>query len=62
MIKNLKNKLTIISIAHRFSTIKNCDCIFFLENGVIRDKGTFESLKKGNSSFRSLAKLVKNDA
>lgn len=61
MIKNLKNKLTIISIAHRFSTIKNSDCIFFLENGMIKDQGTFESLKMKSSSFQSLAKLTTND-
>ena len=60
-IKNLKNKMTIISIAHRFSTIKNCNCIFFLENGVVRDKGTYESLKIKSSAFRSLAKLKIND-
>ena len=34
-IKNLKNKITIILIAHRLSTVKNCDQIFLVENGKV---------------------------
>ena len=45
-IKNLKQKMTVLSIAHRFSTIKNCDFIFLLDNGNIKEKGTFENMKK----------------
>ena len=55
-IKNLKSKITIISIAHRFSTIKNCDCIFLLDNGALKEQGTFEELKKNSKLFRDLAK------
>ena len=58
-IKNLKTKMTVISIAHRFSTIKNCDCIFLIENGIVQEKGTFESLAKKSRSFQTLAKIPK---
>ena len=58
-IKNLKNKMTVISIAHRFSTIKNCDCIFLLENGIVKEKGTFENLSINSKSFQKLANLPK---
>ena len=54
-IQNLKNKMTVISIAHRFSTIKSCDCIFVLDKGRIKDKGNFEDLKNNSKLFRKLS-------
>ena len=33
-------------IAHRLSTIKNCDNIFFLENGKLIAQGIYEELLK----------------
>ena len=32
-INSLDKKLTIIFIAHRITTVKNCDCIYEFENG-----------------------------
>ena len=32
-VNNLRKNITIIIIAHRLDTIKNCDKIFLLENG-----------------------------
>ena len=61
IIKNLKTKMTVISIAHRFSTIKNCDWIFLLENGTLKEEGTYEELKKNSALFRELAKSQIND-
>ena len=54
-ISNLKNKITFISIAHRFSTIKNCDCIFVLNQGKVEEMGKFEDLQKNSILFRELA-------
>ena len=54
-IKNLSKDITIISIAHRFSTIKNCDCIFLLENGKISDQGKYEYLMQKSSLFKKLS-------
>ena len=45
---------TVIMIAHRLSTVKNCDIIFFLENGVVSAQGTFEELRTSHRRFRSL--------
>lgn len=42
---------SIISIAHRLSTVKNCDKIYVLENGKIMENGTFEELKNKNGIF-----------
>lgn len=42
-INNLFGKITTIIVAHRLSTIKNCDCIFELKNGKIEQK-TYEEI------------------
>ena len=38
-VDNLKGKKTLMIIAHRYSTVKNCDFLFKLENGEIISKG-----------------------
>ncbi len=53
-IDTLKGHSTIIIVAHRLSTIKNVDKIFFLDNGQIQDIGTFDELFKRNESFKSM--------
>ena len=35
-ISNFKEKRTLIIIAHRFSTLKNCDHVYKLENKAIK--------------------------
>jgi ABC-type bacteriocin/lantibiotic exporter with double-glycine peptidase domain len=40
-IRMLKNKVTMIVIAHRFSTVQHCDKIYRLENGEIVAEGSF---------------------
>lgn len=40
----MKGRTTII-IAHRMSTIENCDKIFVLENGQVKEEGKFNDLK-----------------
>ena len=53
-IDNLKGKSTIVIVAHRLSTIKNVDKIFFLDEGKIVDAGTFEYLFKHNEKFKNM--------
>lgn len=38
------NKLTMVVIAHRYSTLQHCDRIIVLENGVIKEITSYESL------------------
>ena len=45
-INNLENDITIILIAHRLNTVKNCDIIFKLDSGQLVGQGTFEELIK----------------
>jgi ABC-type multidrug transport system fused ATPase/permease subunit len=53
-IDGLKGKSTIIIVAHRLSTIKDADIIFFLDQGNIVKQGTFEELYNGNEKFRNM--------
>lgn len=53
-IDNLKGKSTIVIVAHRLSTIKNVDNIFFLEKGKIVDEGSFDTLFKNNQEFKNM--------
>ena len=52
-IEELKNK-TVVIVAHRLSTIKHADIIFFIEEGNIIDKGTFDELFNKNEKFRDM--------
>jgi ABC-type multidrug transport system fused ATPase/permease subunit len=54
---NLKNKVTIILIAHRFSTIKNCDNIFLLNNGSLVDQGNYIDLLSRNKNFNKMTNI-----
>ena len=47
-VNNLNKELTIILIAHRLNTVKNCDKIFLLEKGELKDEGTFDELFNKN--------------
>ena len=51
-INKISKNITIIIIAHRLSTVKNCYKIFLLEKGQIKNEGTFEELIKVNENFR----------
>ena len=53
-IENLKGKSTIVIVAHRLSTIRNVDKIFFLEDGRIEDIGTFDELFENNAKFKNM--------
>jgi len=50
----LSHKKTIIMIAHRLSTVRNCDRIFLLENGALDGSDVYDRLVEKNRSFRAL--------
>jgi ATP-binding cassette, subfamily B, bacterial PglK len=54
-VKNLGKNITIIMIAHRLTTVKECDIIFLLEKGELKEQGTFEKLIEVSESFRATA-------
>ena len=53
-IDNLKNEYTILIIAHRFSTIINCDRIYFIEDGKVIATGNHDELLKNCKSYKDL--------
>ena len=56
-IYNLSKDITIILIAHRLNTVKNCNIIFQLDKGKLKNKGTFEELMKNDDQFRNNANI-----
>ena len=56
-INNLSKDITIILIAHRLNTVKNCNIIFQLDKGKLKNKGTFEELMKNDDQFRNNANI-----
>jgi len=52
----IDKKKTIILIAHRLNTVKNCDCIYVIENGELMGQGTYNELLQGNRYFHTLVK------
>ena len=45
-VNNLSKDITIILIAHRLNTVKNCDIIFKLDKGQLKEQGTFDEIVK----------------
>ena len=55
-IEALKGERTIIMIAHRLTTVMNCDVLFLMEDGKITDQGSYAELLKRNAAFREMAR------
>lgn len=49
-----ENKITILSIAHRLTTLKNCDQIIVLNRGKIEQTGRYEELIKAPGIFSDM--------
>ncbi len=49
-----ENNTTIIAIAHRLTTLKNCDRIIVLNNGKIEEDGKFDNLIEKNGIFSDM--------
>ena len=55
-IAETSNNITSIFIAHRLTTIKNCDNIFLFEKGELKAQGNFDKLAKSNQKFFEMQK------
>ena len=56
-INNMAHQKTIVIIAHRIATVKECDVIHIMDNGKIIESGTYNHLLKNNIKFRNMAKV-----
>jgi len=54
-IHDFSGRKTIVMIAHRLATVRQCDSIYLLRNGQVEDQGTYEELVDRNEIFKSMA-------
>ena len=50
----INKKLTILIIAHRLSTVRECDCIYEFDKGRIKAEGSYENLIIKSDSFKKM--------
>ncbi len=55
-IQALRKDKTLIIIAHRLSTVKRCDRLFFMQRGRIVDSGSFAELATRNADFTAMVR------
>ena len=60
-ISNLNKDFTFIFIAHRISTIRECDCIYEFQNGEISAFGNYNALLLKSDSFREIVNKDTNN-
>ncbi len=54
-VQNVGDEKTIIIIAHRLSTVRNCDCIYMLDHGRLIARGTYSELMETCREFQKMA-------
>lgn len=57
-IRKLNDDITILIIAHRLTTVQQCDIIVELEHGRVVAQGTFEQLVERSPSFQKMVKVT----
>jgi ABC-type bacteriocin/lantibiotic exporter with double-glycine peptidase domain len=57
-ISELHGEITVISVAHRLSTIRNNDQVCFMKEGTILTQGTFDEVVRANPDFAQQAALA----
>lgn len=56
-IRQLRGDLTVIIVAHRLSTVRQCDSVVYLEDGKVRALGTFDEVRAQSPRFDRLVRL-----
>ena len=57
-IASLRGEVTTISVAHRLSTVRDADTLFYLEDGFVLASGTFDEVVATVPTFREQAQLA----
>lgn len=61
-VKELTKNKTVITIAHKLSTIQNSDCIFVLKDGKIIQNGKHEELLKLDGVYKDFTEAIKKSS
>jgi ATP-binding cassette, subfamily B, bacterial PglK len=54
-LEQLRGDRTIIIIAHRLTTVKNCDRLYFMKNGIVEASGTYDELMDSTEEFKLMS-------
>jgi ATP-binding cassette subfamily C protein len=54
-VDHLSGQKTIIMIAHRLSTVRRCDQLYFIKEGKVVGAGTYDELLQESGEFRTMA-------
>ena len=57
-LEKLDKNVTLVLVAHRLSTIRNCDQVCFMKDGTIKAIGTFDELVASEPEFAEQARLA----
>ena len=57
-INKLKGSVTVIIVAHRLSTVRNCDQVIYMDKGEIIFKGSFSEVRSAVPDFDRQAQLM----
>jgi ATP-binding cassette subfamily C protein len=49
--------VTVVSVAHRLSTIRHCDQVCFMKDGTIVSRGSFDEVVRSSPDFAEQARL-----
>lgn len=54
-VQRIRHDKTVVLIAHRLSTVRQCDRIYLMENGRVAASGSFDALVASSDTFRRMA-------
>jgi ATP-binding cassette subfamily C protein len=54
----LKNELTLVTIAHRLSTVQAADVVLYMQHGEVLARGSFEEVREKVKAFDLQANLL----
>jgi ATP-binding cassette subfamily C protein len=58
-LNSMRGKVTVVLIAHRLNTIQHADKVILVEDGVVKDSGTFKELIARNLSVERVVDLMR---
>jgi ABC-type multidrug transport system fused ATPase/permease subunit len=56
---SMRGKVTVVLIAHRLNTIQHADKVILVEDGLVKDSGTFKELVARNQSVERVVDLMR---